>query len=221
MKDSCATSSQSKPPLKRRKLHRSRTPPPAESVKVSFVASATQTPAVNKGASSGIPVCASCHRACPTGNTIQCAICSSTTCTVCSRTCTHSASSHPPTPLLTWSPSPSPSICGSPRRSRSALSLVNLSNANKNSNIPPPIDLPPPSIQTAVPIVGKRRKIVDEDDPSGVLTTTYNGTTKDRYLLPPGEVLNEKYSFQDEFGPGCGRLVCRRCCYEDVPRYTL
>ena len=23
---------------------------------------------------------------------------------------------------------------------------------------------------------------------------------------------------QDQHGIGCGRLVCRRCCYEDIPK---
>lgn len=66
--------------------------------------------------------------------------------------------------------------------------------------------------------MGKRRKIVDEDDRPGALNMAYSGASKDRPLLSAGEMADEKYPFQDEFGPGCGRLVCRRCCYEDVPR---
>ncbi|KAF8913159.1 hypothetical protein CPB84DRAFT_1760500 [Gymnopilus junonius] len=208
---------QPKPPLKRRKLHRSRTPSPPSS-KVSLLASAASTPAAPKENVTGaIPVCASCHRAIPTGSTIQCAICSSTTCTVCSRTCTHSASSHPSTPLLTWSPSPSPSLTGSPRRSRSVLSLVNLSNANDSLTLPSPVDLPP---LNTLPIVGKRRKVVDEDDRPDALTMVCGGAMKDGLLFSAGDVVDHRYSSQDEFGPGCRRQVCRRCCYEDVPSNT-
>ncbi|KAH9475569.1 hypothetical protein JR316_0012685 [Psilocybe cubensis] len=132
------------------------------------------------------------------------------TVSVCSRTCTHSAASQPPTPHLSWSPSPSPSIIGSPRRSRSVLSLVNTSN----TNLPSASEVPPTPTQSST--FGRRRKIVDEDDLA--TNQVYGGPAKDRLLLAPGELAEEIRGFQDEFGPGCGRLVCRKCCYEDVPR---
>lgn len=132
---------------------------------------------------------------------------------MCSRRCTHSAVSQPPTPHLSWSPSPSPSITGSPRRSRSVLSLVNTSN----TNLPSPSEVPPTPTRNFV--FGRRRKIVDEDDLA--VNQVYSGPAKDRLLLAPGEVADERRGFQDEFGPGCGRLVCRKCCYEDVPRYDV
>ncbi|KDR71920.1 hypothetical protein GALMADRAFT_785114 [Galerina marginata CBS 339.88] len=224
-------SSQSKPPFKRRKLLRSGTPSPTSSVvglKNVVVAAATATSAttVNSGPNKGamgslIPICTSCHRASPTGGTnmIQCAVCASTTCTVCSRRCTHSAASQPPTPHLTWSPSPSPSIsaCASPlRRSRSVLSLVNLSNTNLPDVLMTPTQQ---SIST-----GKRRKAFDEDDEDGRRDVMpYAGPPKDRLLLAPGEFAAEErhaYLYQDEYGPGCARLVCRKCCYEDVASNT-
>ncbi|KAF8736941.1 hypothetical protein AX14_013677 [Amanita brunnescens Koide BX004] len=42
------------------------------------------------------------------GQLLLCSRCSAPTCAVCSRTCTARVPSQPPTPHLTWSPTPSP-----------------------------------------------------------------------------------------------------------------
>ncbi|KAF8970835.1 hypothetical protein BDZ97DRAFT_1788970 [Flammula alnicola] len=171
-----AASYSSKPPLKRRKLTRSSTPsqtPTSAPVKV-----LTPTTNTNKGT----PVCATCNRALQSttpGSIIQCAICLLTTCAVCSRTCTHSAASLPPTPHLTWSPTPSPSPAASPRRS-----VLSLNSSNTNL---PLIDSPLTPTQNA--LAGKRRN-------------------------------SRMMKICREFGPGCGRIVCMNCCYEDTHNNT-
>lgn len=108
--------------------------------------------------------------------------CLSIICTVCSRTCTASAASQPPTPHLTWSTTPSPAG-DSPRRS--ALS-INSPNTNVILDTPHTINV----------IAGKRRKYVDQDDQACA--------REDR----------------DEFGPGCGRLLCGNCCFENNQKYV-
>jgi hypothetical protein len=122
--------------------------------------------------------------------------CLSTTCAVCSRTCTHSAASQPPTPHLTWSPTPSPSPAPSPRRS-----VLSLNSSNVNL---PLADSPLMPTQNFVP--GKRRKHADEDD-------------------PPYQDMNQKSTTyvedQGEFEPGCTRFICRNCCYEDTHKCVI
>ncbi|KAF9482845.1 hypothetical protein BDN70DRAFT_874426 [Pholiota conissans] len=184
-----------KPPLKRRKLVRNSgstltsisSPPSAK----------TQGTTVIANASKGIPICATCHRALQSttaGSIIQCAICLSTTCAVCSRTCTHSAASQPPTPHLTWSPTPSPSPMPSPRRS-----VLSLNSSNVNL---PLSDLPQTPTQSSA--TGKRRKHTDEDDIPSYPDVKSTSHAED----------------QGEFGEGCGRFVCRNCCYEDTHNNT-
>jgi len=142
--------------------------------------------------------------------------CSTTTCMVCSRRCTHSATSQPPTPLLTWSPSPSPSIPESPRRSRSVLSSVMNPNCNR---------MDPASMPTQRDLVeqgGKRRRKAVDDEELAVIPSSYNNNVqymKDCMLLPlPSEAGVDQSP--EEFGPGCDRLVCKKCCYEDVLTYV-
>ncbi|KAF8175556.1 hypothetical protein BJ912DRAFT_1064199 [Pholiota molesta] len=148
--------SSTKPPLKRRKLHRSSSTTTLPISNPITVKSPVATE--NTNANKGIPICATCHRALQNttaGSIIQCAICLSTTCAVCSRTCTHAAASQPPTPHLTWSPTPSPSPAPSPRRS-----VLSLNSSNVNL---PLADSPLMPTQNFVP--GKRRKHADEDYP--------------------------------------------------------
>ena len=116
--------------------------------------------------------------------------CLSTTCAVCSRTCTHSAASQPPTPHLTWSPTPSPSPMPSPRRS-----VLSLNSSNVNLPLSGLLHT-----QTQSSATGKRRKHADEDD-----IPSYPDVKSTSYAEDQGE-----------FGEGCGRFVCRNCCYEDT-----
>ena len=115
--------------------------------------------------------------------------CLSITCSVCSRTCTASAASQPPTPHLTWSSTPSPSPAGgSPRRS-----VLSLNSPNTN------IISDPALTATSNAIAGKRRKFVDQDD------------------LPRRKDGGDD---REEFGPGCGRFLCRNCCFENIQKYV-
>ena len=197
------------PPHKRRKLSRNR---PA-STSQSTPAKAPTTTNTNKLSTISIPICSSCHRALNVtfSNNIHCCArcliyfllphvmprpcllswaffsnrCLSIICAVCSRTCTASAASQPPTPHLTWSTTPSPSPASeSPRRS--ALS-INSPNTNVILDTPHTINA----------TAGKRRKFVDQDDQAC-------STREDR----------------DEFGPGCGRLLCGNCCFENSQKYV-
>ncbi|KAF8803335.1 hypothetical protein BYT27DRAFT_7145355 [Phlegmacium glaucopus] len=183
MKD-CLSSAQ--PPLKRRRLARTRPSLTPQSTSAKVLANA------NKLTTIAIPICSTCHRALNVthnDNIQYCARCLSITCAVCSRTCTASAASQPPTPHLTWSPTPSPSPAGgSPRRS-----VLSLNSPNTN------IILHPPLMPTSNPTAGKRRKLVDQDD----LACSRDGG-QDR----------------EEFGPGCGRLLCRSCCFENIQNNT-
>ena len=198
------------PPSKRRKLARKSSSTTSQSTPAK-VPTTTNT---NKLTTIAIPICSSCHRALNVtfSNNIQCCArclfyycrlsstschvscsfelssfftrCLSIICTVCSRTCTASAASQPPTPHLTWSTTPSPCPTGdSPRRS--ALSI---NSPNTNNVI---LDNTPHTV-----IAGKRRKFVDQEDVAC--------NREDR----------------EEFGPGCGRLLCGSCCFENNQKYV-
>ena len=180
------------------------------------LASPTNT-STSKG---GIPICATCRRALQNttaGSIIQCGMyvrilflgaftccvaatyktctdlyprCFSTTCAICSRTCTDSTASQPPTPHLSFSPSPSP--VPSPRRS-----VLSLNSSNVNLPL-----MDPPSASPQHSTSGHRRKHVDDDD------------QLDTQNASPGDD-------QGEFGPGCGKFICRNCCYEDPHKYVF
>ncbi|KAF8152597.1 hypothetical protein B0H34DRAFT_122501 [Crassisporium funariophilum] len=184
----------SKPPLKRRKLVRSTTPSATlTSPPGKVVAAALQT---NKVATA-IPVCTSCHRAMNiNSNMVTCSRCCSTTCSVCSRTCTASAASQPPTPHLTWSPTPSPSPTQSPRRS-----VLSLNSPNTNLGVADPPYTPTPHNGG-----GKRKNTIEEDD-----QLIYG----DEKALPSGDGRE-----QESIEPGCGRVVCRNCCFENIQKYA-
>ncbi|KZT30152.1 hypothetical protein NEOLEDRAFT_313387 [Neolentinus lepideus HHB14362 ss-1] len=95
--------------------------------------------------------CEACHRSlnvrgCPV---IICARCNATTCTICSRICNACpAASLPPTPALTFSPSPPATPDRSPRRIGLSLSSMNM-NVNGSPN---------------ATSTGKRRKYRDSED---------------------------------------------------------
>jgi hypothetical protein len=128
---------------------------------------------------------------------------------VCSRTCTHSVTSQPPTPQLTWSPTPSPSLAPSPRRSVLAL------NSPNTNTILRPTDQSQLTA-TQISVAGKRRKIADGDGYESDLPHLRH--LKDMLSGDGGIDRQDQDQPQDQFGIGCGRLVCRRCCYEDIPK---
>ncbi|KZT00004.1 uncharacterized protein LAESUDRAFT_732689 [Laetiporus sulphureus 93-53] len=133
-------------------------------------------------------MCASCHRGAygKMSTLVQCARCKAPTCMICSRTCTACYPSIPPTPALTRSSTPSASPLPSPKRTALAL---NTSAANANLTVAP----------CSVFSSGQRRKLpaleMEED------WKPYPGC--------------EDKSVKDESLSGCGRTVCRDCCYED------
>ncbi|KAF8346424.1 hypothetical protein F5887DRAFT_883571 [Amanita rubescens] len=95
--------SASRPPHKR--LRTSASPIPT----ISSIDSATSRTAPVPSKSPNPLGCSSCHRLLSqTKLTNSISRCSAPTCAVCSRTCTARVPSQPPTPHLTWSPSPSP-----------------------------------------------------------------------------------------------------------------
>ncbi|KAF9554330.1 hypothetical protein CPC08DRAFT_753708 [Agrocybe pediades] len=200
------TSRSSNPPQKRRRLVLDDTP--------SSASLAAPSKEENQGRSMipvGRGVCTSCHRA--VGNAIQCARCSTTICTVCSRHCTHSASSHPPTPNLTWSPSPPASVSDSPKHLRSTPSSAGRPDLNLS-------EAPSTSSTTRQDSIGhgvkRQHKLLDDTD-EHVNPACVKSTAQDSALLfLAGVNLKLRKGLQDEFGPGCGRTVCNKCCYEDV-----
>ena len=128
---------------------------------------------------------------------------------MCSRTCTHSVTSQPPTPHLTWSPTPTPPLAPSPRRSVLALNSPNTNiclRAADQSLLTP----------TQISVAGKRRKIVDGDGYDSDLSHLRH--LKDTLSGDDGIDRQDQEQPQDDLGVGCGRLVCRRCCYEDISK---
>ncbi|TFK38528.1 hypothetical protein BDQ12DRAFT_735618 [Crucibulum laeve] len=189
------------PPHKRRRIVRSSSPSSTtnssgmnDSLTTNVFTSPHNAPA--KPSSSRIPTCVSCHRAL-TGTQIQviCARCQHSTCTICSRTCTSIAPSQPPTPHLTWSPTPSPSPPSSMSRPALALNAANtnLGNWMGGSN----------TLPTA--IAGKRKKLLDPDADLGENGTANSGDGGEFFAT----------TTSDGVEPGCGRIVCRNCCVEN------
>ncbi|CAA7269391.1 unnamed protein product [Cyclocybe aegerita] len=198
MKASTLSSTTTKPPLKRRKLARSTSASTAASPAALGTSSKVliSTTNVNKPAANAPPTCISCHRGLNNqGAIIHCPICLSTTCAVCSRTCTDAAMSQPPTPHLTWSPTPSPTPSLSARRS-----IISLNSPN--SHLHPHAILESPLTPTQNSVAGRRRKVQDDD------------------VVPSFETIPPEFDEMSMPGPGCGRVVCRKCCYEDVSNNT-
>ncbi|KAF8063489.1 hypothetical protein FPV67DRAFT_247800 [Lyophyllum atratum] len=136
-----------------------------------------------------MPSCVSCHRALNTahGLPIVCAQCSSPTCAICSRTCTASLTSMPPTPYLTRSPTPCPSPPLSPQRSALTLNSMNTNTSDPQRSTP---TLPGSN--------EKRKKGADEDN---------QDYSSDGWIQSLGEF---------DLARGCGRTVCRNCCTENI-----
>ncbi|KAF7291106.1 hypothetical protein MIND_01253700 [Mycena indigotica] len=130
----------SRPPAKRRRVNSSQSRPYSNSDLPS-----TKTLGLT---------CSSCHRT--VIGSLSCPRCGHATCIICSRTCTAAVHSPPPTPQLSWTPTPTSSPMHSPKKSILALTNTNLDSSN-----------------------AKRKK--------------------------PGE---------EEGMGGCGRVVCKDCCFE-------
>ncbi|KAH9931756.1 hypothetical protein B0H21DRAFT_96362 [Amylocystis lapponica] len=122
--------------------------------------------------------CTSCHRAFTArpNHLIVCARCRAPTCTICARTCTACPPSAPPTPALSFSPTPPATPLPSPRRSALAL------HTNTLAFTP-----------------GRRRKAREDEEEH---VEGEEGCVKDA----GAEIL-----------PGCGRTICRNCCFESLP----
>ena len=120
--------------------------------------------------------------------------CRTTTCLVCSRTCTAPPLSLPPTPALTRSPTPSMTPHPSPRRPALALS-TNSRTSNGTATTAPSL--------CGGTATGKRRKPLPWDPEDS-----------DRANSPSDD---EKVG-KDMERSGCGRTVCRKCCLENPVR---
>ncbi|KAJ7112903.1 hypothetical protein C8R44DRAFT_984786 [Mycena epipterygia] len=155
-----------RPSVKRRRLN------PSQPIITVTHPSPQKQPA--KPAAAGPGICTSCHRAAP-GLLLLCARCASPTCAICSRTCTACMPSQPPTPHLTWSPTPSPAH--SPRRLALALNAANTNHANASAGAG----------------ASKRKKLKDD---------------------------GEEERAEEDADAGCGRTVCRECCFETPQEST-
>ena len=197
------------PPHKRRKLTRNRPSTTSQSTP----AKVPTTSNTNKLTTIAIPICSSCHRALNVtfSNNIQC----------CARCLFHycrlSSNVMPRSCSLSWCPfyrclsiictvcsrtctasaasQPSTphltwSTTPSPCPASDSPRRSALSINSPNTNVI--LDTP----HTINVIAGKRRKYVDQEDLAC--------TREDR----------------DEFGPGCGRLLCGNCCFENNQKYV-
>ncbi|EJD00515.1 uncharacterized protein FOMMEDRAFT_148257 [Fomitiporia mediterranea MF3/22] len=149
--------------------------------------------------------CVSCHRALGTHagagpkqtQYIVCPRCRATSCTICSRTCTSIPPSHPPTPLLSFSPSP-PGTPSGPAECRPLPQEFHLDETPKQRTRS--------DAQTHHTETARRRRHSDivEDDERTVVgaeddSTTHTKITDDSAPLP-----------------GCGRILCKNCCIENI-----
>lgn len=134
--------------------------------------------------------CVSCHRRAQSASRsliVFCARCGSATCTICSRTCTASAVNRPPNPHLTWSTtSPSPISLDSPTHSQTQSNSTRRFALTLNSAN---------TNSVGCSSTGKRKKVKDDDD---------DDVERD------GAMRLE----ETELGYGCGRTVCKNCCFE-------
>lgn len=125
----------------------------------------------------------------------------------------------PPTPHLVWSTTPSPTI-PSPRRVALALTSANTNLGTET----PPSNHGPGTMSGTSPIVpsliGKRRKFIDDNLDAG---KSVEGQENNR--IAQLNAVGGNVRAQDEDGkegdqvlPGCGRVVCRNCCFENSQR---
>ncbi|KAL5514135.1 hypothetical protein ACEPAG_2896 [Sanghuangporus baumii] len=150
------------------------------------------------------PSCVSCHRALGTNTSIStkqnhfiiCPRCRATSCTICSRTCTAIPASQPPTPLLSFSPSPPGTPLG-PTEDRT-LPLPSEFHIDET---------PRPRARTYTrPESARRRRHsdIEDDDERTVVGTEDDTLTRMKGVEDSGA------------SPGCGRVMCKNCCIENV-----
>jgi len=136
--------------------------------------------------------CSCCNRPVPpkSGCSILCARCDKLTCNVCSRTCTHLPPSQPPTPMLSYSPTP-PCTPLPPLPLRLAVTFQSAASAVA-------IKLPR--------VISQRRKRREFDggnnpnDNQHMTEDFADESTDDEMIID---------------GRGCGRKVCRNCSFEN------
>ncbi|KAF7760705.1 hypothetical protein Agabi119p4_10114 [Agaricus bisporus var. burnettii] len=146
--------------------------------------------------------CTSCRRSLAQAYFILCSRCSATTCVVCSRTCDASGSSdYPPSNLSTSTPVP--------RRVALTVTSSNTNPPNSANNYS----------KCAVP--GKRRKFTDD---SANIADTGIGNFQENNANSPVTNVNvfrhigyktERQLHDNELSSGCGRVICRNCCFEN------
>ncbi|THU97891.1 hypothetical protein K435DRAFT_965232, partial [Dendrothele bispora CBS 962.96] len=154
--------------------------------------------------------CVSCRRVFNVSKStlglVLCARCTSPTCLICSRTCT--TQSPPPPPL----PSSNEPLTkqNSPRRSALSMNSLNLNtdtNAHTRTNA---LNTSTNSVESR----GKRKTLKDnEDDISdSERNPNYNHNRGDK-------VANDRDRNTSHMH-GCGRTVCKNCCFENVASDT-
>jgi len=121
--------------------------------------------------------------------------CEKLTCNVCSRTCTHLPPSQPPTPMLSYSPTP-PCTPLSPLPLRLAVTFQSAASA----------------VAVKLPrVISQRRKRREFD--GGNNPNDNQHMTEDL----PDESTDDEMIID---GRGCGRSVCRNCSFEN-PRMSV
>lgn len=126
--------------------------------------------------------------------------CRATSCTICSRTCTTIPSSQPPTPLLSFSPSPPGTPLG-PTEDRS-LSFPSEFHLDET---------PRPRARTYTRTDSarrRRRSDIEDDDERTVVGAEDDTLARLKGVEDPGA------------SPGCGRVMCKKCCVENVQTYV-
>jgi len=142
--------------------------------------------------------CISCHRslATPEGKQSQvvvCPRCCTSSCSICSRRCTALPPSMPPTPSLSYTPTPP----GSPALSPEPLNGCEFEDTPRARTrayvYSQPVHEEPP--------MSRRRRSRDEDDEEGTVVGGDDGDFSVKSAI--------------ESNPGCGRLMCKNCCIEN------
>ncbi|KAJ1310026.1 hypothetical protein OPQ81_006779 [Rhizoctonia solani] len=134
--------------------------------------------------------CQTCRRC---KSNYYCSRCTTPTCSICTRTCTIAAMSTPPTPVLCFSPTPSPKP-GTARLSMddSSDSIEAIDAGDLRIRL---------SQSSALPTASKRRSSSSEDKSSG--RNIYNETDDTSW-------------WEESSSGGCGRTVCQACAIEDA-----
>ncbi|KAF6754813.1 hypothetical protein DFP72DRAFT_1170101 [Ephemerocybe angulata] len=193
-----------KPPFKRRRIA---APPPAAHMITIPSVNGLQQPGVVKGNlvhTSCRPVgvqqqncCVSCHRSLlgMPGGPVVCARCESLSCRICSRRCTSGGF------VKTSPPPPSRGRTGTP---------------SERSESPNNSDLPTRRRRSSSMI-----DLDDENESANVDVETKRAGRR-RKASSPDRDDDRNGSYDEERGgaEGCGRTVCRSCCFEDVERDT-